>query len=400
MQTVVLKIKLRTLNRAKAARLELLVDEFSACVRFHWERIAIKKTTDATEIHRDCYREARDLFPDLPASTVQQARDKASAAYRGYLNRKKRDRRAKPPTFRHSLPLRLAVENLKVIADDGMVRVSTTAGFLWLPMIVPPCFEGRICRPHAISEIVRRGKDWYLMLAVKVEDVPNPEGERPQFGVDLGLANVAVLAGPGLSKFFDGKPLRCVRDRFFRYRQALQRKRKAGMVRRSKGRESRWVTHENHRISREIVDIVASAGGVLRVERLKGIRDRCKRGTVKTRRMLHSWSFAQLLGFIKYKARLAGVEVIEVNPRKTSQTCSRCGHCERGNRPRQASFHCKACGYTIHADLNAARVIAAGGACSAGAGGVTPPLSGEAMGRKAHRGNRNLASSDVGSRRL
>ena len=400
MQTVVLKIKLRTLNRAKAARLELLVEEFSACVRFHWERIAILKTTDATEIHRDCYREARDLFPDLPASTVQQARDKASAAYRGYLNRKKRDRRAKPPTFRRSLPLRLAVENLKVIVDDGMVRVSTTAGFLWLPMIVPPCFEGRICRPHAISEIVRRGKDWYLMLAVKVEDVPNPEGERPQFGVDLGLANVAVLAGPGLSKFFDGKPLRCVRDRFFRYRQALQRKRKAGMVRRSKGRESRWVTQENHRISREIVDIVASAGGVLRVERLKGIRDRCQRGTVKTRRMLHSWSFAQLLGFIKYKARLAGVEVIEVNPRKTSQTCSRCGHCERGNRRRQASFHCKACGYTIHADLNAARVIAAGGACSVGAGGVTPPLSGEAMGRKAHRGNRNLASSDVGSRRL
>jgi len=100
---------------------------------------------------------------------------------------------------------------------------------------------------------------------------------------------------------------------------------------------------------------------------------------------------------IKYKARLAGVEVIAIDPRKTSQTCSRCGHCQRGNRPRQAVFRCQACGYTI---LNAARVIAAGGAGSVGVGGVTPPSSGEAMGRQAHRGNRNLASSDVGSRRL
>jgi hypothetical protein len=204
MQTVVLKIKLRTLNRAKAARLDLLVEEFTACVRFHWERIAILQTTDATEIHRDCYHQARDLFPDLPASTLQQARDKAGAAYRGYLNRKKRDRRTQPPTFRRSLPLRLAVENLKVFPDDGMVRVSTSEGFLWLPMIVPPCFAGRIRRPHAVSEIVRRGKNWYLMLAVKVEDVPSPEGERPLFGVDLGLASVADLAGPGVSGFFDG----------------------------------------------------------------------------------------------------------------------------------------------------------------------------------------------------
>jgi IS605 OrfB family transposase len=400
MQTVVLKIKLRTLNRAKAARLELLVDEFTACVCFHWERIAILQTTDATEIHRDCYHQARDLFPDLPASTLQQARDKARAAYRGYLNRKKHDRRTQPPTFRRSLPLRLAVENLKVLPDDGMVRVSTTGGFLWLPIIVPPCFLRRICRPHAVSELVRRGKDWYLMLAVKVEDVPSPEGERPLFGVDLGLANVAVLAGPGVSKFFDGKPLRYVRGRGFRYRQALQQKRKTDMVRRSKGRETRWVSNENHRISRAIVDIVAGVQGVLRVERLKGIRERCQHATAKTRRMLHSWPFAQLLDFIKYKARLAGVEVIEIDPRKTSQTCSCCGHCERGNRPRQAVFRCKACGYTIHADLNAARVIAAGGAGSVGVGGVTPPSSGEAMGRKIHRGNRNLASSDVGSRRL
>jgi transposase len=111
--------------------------------------------------------------------------------------------------------------------------------------------------------------------------------------------------------------------------------------------------------------------------------------------MLHSWAFGQLREFLEYKARLAGIKVVKVDPRQTSQTCCRCGHRERGNRPRQAEFRCKRCGYTIHADLNGARVIAAGGACFVSTGGVTPPPSGEAMnGRKmVHRGNRNLASS-------
>jgi putative transposase len=111
--------------------------------------------------------------------------------------------------------------------------------------------------------------------------------------------------------------------------------------------------------------------------------------------MLHSWPFGQLLEFLKYEAARAGVEVIEVAPRKTSQTCCKCGHAERGNRPRQSVFTCRRCGHTIHADLNAARVIAARGACSPGVGEATAPLSGEArVARKGrHRGNRDLESS-------
>jgi putative transposase len=398
MQTGVLKLKLRTPNLGKSDRLATLADEFTACVRFHWGRIEALKTTNTTEIHRDCYKEARSLFR-LPASTLQQARDKAVAAYRSYLERKTRDRRCNPPTFKRTLPFRIAAENLRVFAEKSVVRVTTPDGFLWLPLIVPVCFAERLKLPHAVSEIVRKGKDWFLMLAVKSPDVPAQEGERPHFGIDLGLANLAVLAGPGVVKFFDGKPLRYVRGRYFRYRQALQRKRKVGMVMRSKGKEARWITCENHRITREIVDIVAKVGGTLHVERLTGIRERCK-GTAKLNRMIAGWSFAQFGEFLRYKAAAVGIPVIEEDPRHTSQRCSRCGHTERGNRTRQDRFKCKACGYESHADLNAARNLAAKGACSPGVGDVISPgrsdaESGETVvarqGR--HRGNRNLVSS-------
>jgi hypothetical protein len=60
-----LKIKIRTLNRGKLERLLDMQAEFTACVRFHCERISILGTTNATAVHRDCYRQARDLFRGL-----------------------------------------------------------------------------------------------------------------------------------------------------------------------------------------------------------------------------------------------------------------------------------------------------------------------------------------------
>ncbi len=382
-------MKIRTPNRGKAERLSHMHQAFTEAVRLHLDVAYSRPKPSVSSLHAACYRDARERFA-LPASTIQQARDKALSIYRSVRARRFRGKKAPRPHIRRVLPLRLAVENLRVFADRGVVRVTTPDGFLWLPLIIPDVWRERVALPHAVSEIVHRGSDWYLMLAVKSEDVPASDG--PHFGLDLGLANLAVLSGPGIVRFFDGKPLRFTRGRYFRYRHALQKKRKVSMVQRSKGRESRWVRNENHRVSREIVDSVASHSGVLHVEKLLGIRDRTKM-TRKVNRMIHSWPFAQLLDFIAYKAALAGVQVIEEDPRHTSQRCSRCGHTERGNRPTQALFRCKACAYEMHADLNAARNLAAKGACSLGVGSVTEPLSREVVGNTVDHGNCNLGSS-------
>ena len=386
MQTRVLKLKLRTPNRDKANRLAHMQHAFTDAVRMHLDAACNLPKPSVSSLHAACYQQARQRFA-LPASTIQQARDKALSIYRSVQARRRKKRKTSQPKLRRLLPLRLAVENLRVFPDRNMARISTPDGFLWLPVILPDLCRNLACLPHAVSEIVQRGQDWYLLLAVKTEDVPSQDG--PHFGLDVGLANLAVLSGPGVVKFFDGKPLRYTRGRYLRYRQGLQRKRKVGMVKRSKGRESRWVRCENHRVSREIVDTVAACGGVLHIEKLLGIRDRTKM-TRKVNRMVHAWPFAQLFAFIRYKAALAGVQVIEEDPRYTSQRCSKCSHTERGNRPRQASFRCKACGYEIHADLNAARNLAARGTCSSGMPGVTPGLSRETTGQLARRGNCNL----------
>ena len=54
---------------------------------------------------------------------------------------------------------------------------------------------------------------------------------------------------------------------------------------------------------------------------------------------------------------------VEVFPAKTSQTCSRCSHCDPESRVKSV-FQCSAGGNRTHADMNAGRVIAQKGSVS------------------------------------
>jgi putative transposase len=117
----------------------------------------------------------------------------------------------------------------------------------------------------------------------------------------------------------------------------------------------------NHCIAKRIVTEAERTGRGIALEDLTGIRARVR--LRKPQRVtLHSWAFAQLGHYIAYKAALAGVAVVHVDPAYTSRMCSSCGHASKKNRPDQATFRCTSCGFAEHADVNAARNIAARGA--------------------------------------
>ena len=70
--------------------------------------------------------------------------------------------------------------------------------------------------------------------------------------------------------------------------------------------------------------------------------------------------------------------VERIKPAFTSQRCSACGQVDGKSRESQAVFRCTACGYACHADVNAARNIAAGHAVTArGGNGITQPVNRE-----------------------
>ena len=59
----------------------------------------------------------------------------------------------------------------------------------------------------------------------------------------------------------------------------------------------------------------------------------------------------QLVSSLEWALLKHGGYVTKVNPAYTSQTCPSCGHCEKENRPTQAEFKCRQCGYANNADV-------------------------------------------------
>lgn len=57
---------------------------------------------------------------------------------------------------------------------------------------------------------------------------------------------------------------------------------------------------------------------------------------------------------------------IQIPAAYTSQTCYKCGHCEKDNRKSQSKFVCLKCHHSENADLNAAQNILTAGLRSLG----------------------------------
>lgn len=113
---------------------------------------------------------------------------------------------------------------------------------------------------------------------------------------------------------------------------------------------------KNHIWSRFVVDqAIKKNCGTIQMENLSGFTESQESTYLK------NWSYYDLQQKIKYKAEEKGISVVFIDPKQTSQRCSKCGCIHRENRPKkpnQSVFCCIECGYETNADFNAAKNIA------------------------------------------
>ncbi|MDQ1027963.1 putative transposase [Streptomyces umbrinus] len=206
------------------------------------------------------------------------------------------------------------------------------------------------------SDLVCQGGKWFLIATCEIPEATLNARPVGFIGVDLGIENIAATSD-GVRH--SGRQINRKRANDRRQHTKLQKKNTKSAKRRAKnraGKEARRNKDINHKISKRIVAEAERTGRGIALEELTGIRERAR--LRKPQRVtLHSWPFAQLGVFIAYKARRAGVPVVYVDPAYTSQECSQCHHTARNNRPDQARFACRSCGFVEHADHNASHNI-------------------------------------------
>jgi IS605 OrfB family transposase len=302
------------------------------------------KVYGQVSIHGLCYHEIRERF-GLSSQMAVRAIAKAVECFQ-------RDKSI-CPIFK---PRGAICYDQRVLSFKGLTTVSLWAmrGRLLVPFVCGAYQRERQGRIKGQADLVYRKGKFYLLCTIEMPEAA-PIEPVDVIGVDLGIVNIAT---DSTGEVFSGAEVQRNRRRRATARKQHQRKGSKRARRKLKhmaGRQRRFQAKTNHEISKRLVAKAKALGVGIAMEDLSGIRDRVE-PTVgrRFRRQFGNWGFEQLLSFVEYKARLAGVPVIKVDPRNSSRTCSKCGHCEKGNRPDQATFRCKHCGYSSNADSNAA----------------------------------------------
>ncbi len=262
----------------------------------------------------------------------------------------------KKKIHRKSLAIRYDKRTFKFYPDSRKISLTTVYGRLTFTVANSPLidkYRGEYTNAQVIFDM--ENKKIYAMIQVKIEEV-NEKIDRKDvrvLGIDRGVNNIAVLSN---NMFFNSRHLRDVKGRYMYLRRKLQHLGTRSAHRKLKelsGRERRFVLATNHVIAKKIVTLPYD---VFVLEDLKSSKMRNKGNGRKFNRKLGNWSPYQLKKFIEYKAEELGKIVLYVDPKYTSQRCSRCGYVDKNNR-KGSTFKCKQCSFEIHADLNASRNI-------------------------------------------
>jgi transposase, IS605 OrfB family, central region len=305
------------------------------------------KTFNKNKLNKGTYKVIRERIPTLPSALIQTARDTASEALKATELKKKIKRK--------SLTIRYDNRTFKFYPDSHTVSLTTVKGRLVYPVAHSPLidkYRGQYTNAQLLIDEKRNRI--FIMVQVNVPDKEVVKKEDVKvLGIDRGVKNIAVLSN---NLFFNSKHLREVKGRYQYLKRKLQHlgtRSAHRKLRKLSGRERRFVRDVNHLISKNIVSLPYD---VFALEALNPAYMKQKDQYKAIRKMLGSWSPSELQKFIEYKAKDAGKTVIYVNPKYTSQRCSKCGYVDKNNR-HGSVFKCINCGFELNADLNASRNI-------------------------------------------
>ncbi len=344
------------------------------------------KISNQRRLQEACYDEIRLKF-GLPAQMACNVPRQVGATYKTLWTKVKQNSAARkagltkkrykgldnPPkyvsptlTYNYHRDYSLKPENqISILTLEGRVVVSYTGKSSHVALIQHGASIGA-----AKLWYDKPRKQFYLLVSLEIDVAdPTPETQSSIVGVDVGQRYLAVTATPkNDASFYSGKQVRAKADHYARLRKRLQRKGTRSATRRLvviSGRERRLKQDRNHVISRRIVN--AHPHSIIGLEDLTHIRGRTnrkhgKQASQKQRRAnrhASNWAFAELHGYIAYKATLAGGLAVKVDANYTSKACPMCGYTSDGNRPNKGlQFVCQRCHYTLHADLVGARNVA------------------------------------------
>jgi putative transposase len=240
----------------------------------------------------------------------------------------------------------------KIVEGNGKRKELWLSKIGAIPIVLHRGVDGDVKQVHIKRE--RSGK-WFACFSVEVEEAPKVRGISRPVGIDIGITHYVADTNGN----FVEHPHNIAKSerRLKREQRRLSRKENKSKNR-AKQRFKLALVHERirnqrrdflHKLSHDYV----SRYDFIAVEDLD-VKELIEMAHNGKNRADAAW--ATFLHMLTYKAERAGRWVVKVEPRGTTDRCSRCG--EVVEKPLWVRVHrCPNCGLELDRDLNAARNI-------------------------------------------
>lgn len=343
-----IKIKLNCLNSTKKQKLLNIFETLSLISKEYLPLRRKELETKTFKNFKYYYHYFRSKYPFINSMLISDCIRNQDFLVKSFISICKK--KHKLVTFPENSIISIPLRSNRFHLEYNKKTKSFNAWLKWLKIYFPL----KLCDYHIKSlenldsirdsSIIKDEKgEMYLRLCFKTKI--NISDNNKFLGIDIGIINPIVCSDKhiiGSGAFIKHKKIE------FSKKRAKHQKSKENITK----KQSRWTNDLNHKLSRSLIDYCSLQEiGVLVLEDLKGSH----LSNRKFRK--YNWAFKDLINKIKYKAEYAGLKVISVDPKYTSQTCSSCGQKDKTNRISQSLYECSSCGLKTNADINAAKNI-------------------------------------------
>jgi putative transposase len=325
-------------------------------------------------------------YKGLHSQSSQRVLEELAEAFNSWYGKRESDSRANPPGYRkknyyddqgrrvHEEHPRSTVtwkqNGIKHDATNNRVRLSKGANHkehpkAWEYILVeyetPPGVT--VENLQQVRAVYDKAKGrWELHLVCKDEiETPDAPGNETA-GVDLGICNFAAVAySTEEADLYPGNRLK--QDGYHFPKEIAKCDDSGGSeATRLHAKWSERRTHFFHSLAKHIVErCIEQEVGRINVGDLEGVRED-ESGEAKNwgwhgNLDLHGWAFDRFTSILTYKAKVEGIEVVEVSERDTSKTCCVCGREDDSQRVERGLYVCEEHDDAFNADVNGAENI-------------------------------------------
>lgn len=325
-------------------------------------------------------------YKGLHSQSSQRVLEELAEAFNSWYEKRKSDSRANPPGYRkknyydtqgrrvHEEHPRSTVtwkqNGIKHDTKNNRVRLSKGANHKEHPKAWEYILVEYETRPGVTVENLQQVRAvydnakgrWELHLVCKDEvETPDAPGTESA-GVDLGICNFATVAySTEDADLYPGNRLK--QDGYYFPKEIAKCDDSSGdRPTRLHNKWSERRAHFFHSLAKHIVQrCVEKNVGQINIGDLEGVREdetgEAKNWGTHGNLDLHGWAFDRFSTILEYKAKVEGIDVLEVSERNTSTTCCVCGRNDESQRVHRGLYVCERCDAAFNADVNGAENI-------------------------------------------